>query len=216
MVVSSREDGDFNLETYPHRVVQQRCRGLVDLPWTLLSECHGVDAVDVVGSGECFGAAGDIATTSLVDTVVGVWVGDCAPVALWSRTGRIGAVHAGWRGIVAGVLDRAVEAVVADGPDAPGDLHAFVGPTIGPCCYEFGAAELVGVAEAVGGSADRIAALDSNDRMSLDVVAAVRIALGRLGVAVEVDGRCTGCDEDLFSYRRRRESGRHVLGVWRE
>jgi YfiH family protein len=216
VAVSSRDDGDFNLETTTHHVVQQRCRRLVDLPWTLLAESHGVDALDIVEPGGCFGAAGDIVTTSLTDTVVGVWVGDCAPIAVWNQTGRIGAVHAGWRGIVAGVLDRAVDAVVADGSDAAEGLQAFVGPTIGPCCYEFGATDLIGVAQAVGGSVDQIAAVDSNDRVSLDVVAAVRIALGRLGVAVVVDGRCTGCDEDLFSYRRRRESARHVIGVWRE
>ena len=215
VVVSNRHDGDFNLERAPHHDVQQRCRELIDLPWTLLAECHGVGAVDIAEPGGDFGATGDIVTTSLLDAVVGVWVGDCAPVAVWSQTGRIAAVHAGWRGIAAGVLDRAVEAIGADGTRDSAGLQAFVGPTIGPCCYEFGATDLLGIADAVGGTVDQIAAVDSNDRMSLDVVAAVRLALGRLGVAVEVDGRCTGCDLDFFSYRRRRESSRHVLGVWR-
>ena len=230
VVVSTRDDGDFNLEANPHPIVLQRCRGLIDRPWTLLSERHGVQAVEIAEPGAGFGAVGDIVTTALTETVVGVWVGDCAPVALWSDAGRIAAVHAGWRGLVAGVLDRAVETLA--GPAGPGrvesgrvesgparggdgDLYAFVGPTIGPCCYEFGETDLAQVAAAVGATHEQIARVETDGALSLDVVAAVRAALERRGVSVSADGRCTGCDLDLYSHRRRSESGRHVLGVWR-
>lgn len=216
--MSRRDDGDFNLETNPHPIVLERCHGLIDRPWTLLSERHGIEAVDIAEPGGCFGAVGDIVCTGLADAVVGVWVGDCAPVALWTDTGRIAAVHAGWRGLAAGVLDRAVEVLVGDddrvGPGA-GQLYGFIGPTIGPCCYEFGGTDLARVAAAVGATCDQIAGVDIDGAVSLDVVAAVGVALERSGVVVVSDGRCTGCDLDFHSYRRRGESGRQVLGVWR-
>ena len=78
---------------------------------------------------------------------VAVWAADCAPVALVGRRGTIAMVHAGWRGLAAGVLDVAVRAV----NDADGSVVAAVlGPTIGPCCYEFSAADISGVGAGVG------------------------------------------------------------------
>lgn len=220
VVLSTRRDGDFNLEAHPHRVVLERCRRLVDQPWTLVAERHGVQAVEITEPGGGVGAVGDIVTTALTDAVVGVWVGDCAPVALWSDAGRLAAVHAGWRGVVAGVLDRAVEHVAGatragSGRSGAARLQAFVGPTIGPCCYEFGEADLARVAHSVGATDEQISRIDTEAMLSLDMVAAVRAGLERRSVAVDVDGRCTGCDLNFYSHRRRSESGRHVMGVWR-
>jgi len=60
---------------------------------------------------------------------------DCLPVAIASR-GAVAMVHAGWRGLAAGVIEAGVRAVSELG--AEGSLHAAIGPGAGPCCYEVG------------------------------------------------------------------------------
>jgi YfiH family protein len=215
VVSSTLTDGDFNLERLGVPEVRERCQALVALPWTLAAERHGVEVVEVEHPGGGFGSVGDIVATSLRGAVVGVWVGDCAPVMLWSGAGRVVAAHAGWRGIARGVLDRALESLVGrDGP-AGRDLGAYIGPCIGPCCYRFGDRDLERVALGAQVSVDQIAALDSDGHRALDVRRAVRAVLDRWGVEVSLDERCTGCDPSLFSHRRRSDVERQVVGVWR-
>ena len=92
-------------------------------------------------------------------------------------------------------------------------MHALLGPCIRPGCYEFGADDLAQVARRLG---DGVRGTTATGAPALDVPAAVRAALGRVGV-VEVDdvGICTACSPVHFSHRARRELGRQALVVWR-
>jgi hypothetical protein len=94
-----------------------------------------------------------------------------------------------------------------------GRVDAVVGPCIGPECYEFGADDLAQVAAALGPS---VAATTAAGRPALDLVAAVRVAAARAGVAtVDAVGRCTACEPGaFFSHRARRDAGRQVGVVW--
>jgi hypothetical protein len=123
----------------------------------------------------------------------------------------VGAVHAGWRGLSAGVVERAVDAARALGAT---DVHAVLGPCIRPECYEFGAADLDTVAATLG---EGVRAVTSAGRPALDVPAAVAAALGRAGVT-ELDdlGACTACSDDYFSWRARGELARQAMVVWRD
>src|SRR5205814_79392 len=73
------------------------------------------------------------------DLAVTVFVADCVPVLIVDpRTGAFAAVHAGWRGTVAGILRCAVATMKDDFGSRPADLRAALGPSIGPCCFEVG------------------------------------------------------------------------------
>ncbi|MFP5488551.1 MAG: laccase domain-containing protein, partial [Acidimicrobiia bacterium] len=129
---STRSHGDFHRIDVPGDELEARRRSLVDLPWSMLDEHHGVTAREVTAPGEHDGASGDVLSTGTDAAVLGCWVGDCAPVVLVGSGRRIAIAHAGWRGLAAGVLDVAATAV------AEPVGHVLVGPAIGPCCYEFG------------------------------------------------------------------------------
>ena len=141
-----------------------------------------------------------------------VSVADCVPVLLADpRSGAVAAVHAGWRGSLAGIAVRAVELLAERFGADPAELLAAVGPSIGPCCYEvdpdlaarFGAAFGAAVANA------------SPAQPRLDLWMANERALRSAGLRpgnVEVLGRCTACEPARFySHRRDRgQTGRQV------
>jgi purine-nucleoside/S-methyl-5'-thioadenosine phosphorylase / adenosine deaminase len=123
-----------------------------------------------------------------------VLVADCLPVAL-AGPERVGVVHAGWRGLAAGVLEAGVEAT--------GAVCAAIGPGIGPCCYEVG---------------DDVRAVFGTSERTLDLKAIARGRLEAAGVRDIHDcGLCTSCDaERFFSHRRDRGvTGRQAGLAWR-
>jgi polyphenol oxidase len=123
-----------------------------------------------------------------------VLVADCLPVAL-AGPERVGMVHAGWRGLAAGVLEAGVEAT--------GAVCAAIGPGIGPCCYEVG---------------DDVRAVFGTSEPTLDLKAIARARLEAAGVREVHDcGLCTSCDaERFFSHRRDRGvTGRQAGLAWR-
>jgi hypothetical protein len=207
---STVADGDFHRTLVPFVELEARRRALVDLPWTMLEHDHGVDVRHVRQPGEHDGSPGDVAVTDLEDAVLGCWVGDCAPVVLVGDRQAIATVHAGWRGLAAGVLDIASSAL-GDQPSA-----VVVGPTIGPCCYEFGDDDLAAVAGGLGVDVGAIAARTSWGTVALDVTAAIAAVATRWSVPLVRLGGCTGCSYPGFSHRVRHDAERHVVAVWAE
>jgi copper oxidase (laccase) domain-containing protein len=205
---SVRADGDFHRTEVPLAALEPRRRALVDLPWTMLDEHHGVLVRRVVFPGEHDGSFGDVAITGALDAVLGCWVGDCAAIVLVGATDEVAVVHAGWRGLAARVIDVAVAAF-----DEP-IVAAVLGPCIGPCCYEFGADDLAAVACGVRAAPGELTGATHDGATALDVPAAVRAALGRYGLDPVVLAGCTGCSFDGFSHRVRNERARHVVAAW--
>jgi YfiH family protein len=203
---TTRADGDLAVGA---EGAAARRAAIVDLPWTWLRQVHGAH-VEVVGApGEGAGATADAAVTAVPGAVVAVQVADCAPVVLLGD-GVVGVVHAGWRGLVAGVLPAAVEAMRGLGAGA---VRARLGPCIHPCCYEFGDADLAQVAAATGAA---VAARTRSGALALDVPAAVRSSLAGIGVALDDSASsCTGCTpERSFSHRVRGDVGRQAALAW--
>ncbi len=131
--------------------------------------------------------------------VVGVRTADCVPLLLVSaRDGWSAAVHAGWRGTIAGIATEAVCAARRAGVDAQ-RLLAALGPSIGPCCYE--------VSPEIGEHFDRagLPVVRGRARPHLDLREANRVQLERSGVppaAIQQVGPCTRCASDRYhSYR---------------
>ncbi|BEP15494.1 peptidoglycan editing factor PgeF [Acidothermaceae bacterium B102] len=155
----------------------------------------------------------DAMVTTALSAPLVVLVADCLPVLLADPVARVvGAVHAGRRGMAAGVVTATVEAMVEAGARV-GDLRAAIGPGVCAACYEVPAAMAAEVDAAVPGTA----AVTPTGSPSLDLTAGVRSQLAALGVSqVSVDGRCTVESPELFSYRRDGVTGRFAGLVWLE
>ncbi len=211
---TGRADGDMGHGgDYAYEVaddVAARRRAVLDLPWTWLRQVHGDVVVRVVAPGEAAGSSADAAVTAEPGCALAVLTADCAPVVLASAEGVVGAAHAGWVGLEAGVLERTVEAMRDLGAMS---VTAVLGPCIRAECYEFGADDLDRVAERLGPD---VRARDGRGAPALDLAAGVRTALRGVGVhQVEDLGSCTACSSGWYSWRARKESERQAAVVWR-
>lgn len=173
-----------------------------------MHQVHGTTVLPVDGPGAVRGADGDALIGGPGVGALAVFTADCAPVALASPEGVIGVVHAGWRGLVGGVIEAAVEEMRTRGATA---IVAALGPCIRVECYEFGADDLALVAARLGAG---VVGRTASGRAALDVAAGVRASLERVGVDLAVDeGSCTACDGRWFSYRARRDTARQATIV---
>jgi len=189
----------------------------------LLCACLGLPLAAVVTARQVHGAhvaavrssdQGTVvpATDALITDQPGVALllrfADCAPVVLYDpRRRAIGLAHAGWRGLVAGVVPGAVAALQTAFGCRPADLIAAVGPAIGPCCYEVGT-DVVAEVERTFAEPGSLFARQPDGALHFDLPAAVRRQLRHCGVAqIEDSGLCTGCHTDEF-YSHRAERGR--------
>lgn len=211
VVCTDRADGDFAVLPDEGTGASIR-RRIADRPWVWARQVHGRGVViveDGPWSDRC-GREADVLVTRRDDLVLEVRTADCAVLGMWSDDGVVAVVHCGWRGLVAGVVDAAVDAVRSL---TPAPLYAALGPSIGVECYEFGVGDLRRVAEVAG---DEVVGETVDGRPALDVRAGVRAALDRREVLlVDTDTRCTACAPDEFhSHRARGESGRQALAIW--
>ncbi len=130
-----------------------------------------------------------------------VLAADCLPVAI-AGTRALAMLHAGWRGLAAGIVESGVSALRALGED--GELAAVLGPCAGPCCYQVGPEVHAALATAHTG------------RAPLDMRAVARERLLAAGVEeVTQFDHCTICDERFFSHRREgQRAGRQAGVAW--
>jgi YfiH family protein len=202
---TSTADGDLAIASPG---VDARRRKVVDLDWTWVRQEHGGRVVVVERPGARSGDLGDAAVTRSVGAAVSVQVADCAPVALLAED-AVGAVHVGWRGLVAGVVPAAVEALrlMTGRP-----IRAVVGPCIGPECYEFGRADLDRVVAVVGPDA---LGRTSAGTPALDLRAAVFATLAAADVTdIVSEGACTACGGRWWSHRARGDRARQAVVAW--
>jgi YfiH family protein len=162
----------------------------------------------------------DIILTDDPTLAVAVQVADCVPVLIADpRTGAVAAVHAGWRGTAARVVQVAVRALGEAFHSRPADLVAALGPGIGPCCYEVGSELLDVFAAARHPPADRNRwfVWSADGKVRLDVPLANRdqlVAEGLAPDAIHVAGLCTASHPELFySYRREGQGTGRIVGV---
>ena len=189
--------------------VEARRRSVVDRPWSWLRQVHGDRVVVVDRPGGGAGETGDALVTAAPGTALAVLTADCAPVAFASAEGVVGVAHAGWRGLVAGIVGETADAMRRLGA---GEIIAALGPCIHAECYEFSPADLDAAAGRLG---DGVRAETAGGRPALDVPAGVRIELERAGVELVHDsGTCTACSADHYSHRARRDLERQATVVW--
>lgn len=177
-------------------------------------QVHGTHLISVgrTRAGLGFAKSGtrleaDALSVSLRRTPVAVLTADCVPLALVSPSERRAVVvHAGWRGLAAGIVGRALRTFAK-----PTGVLAAIGPAIGACHYEVGA----DVALAVSGGSEAGAVVRRRDgRLFVDLAATVRRSLRVDGVrSIEDADICTACEETRFFSHRRdgRRTGRQAL-----
>jgi polyphenol oxidase len=200
-------------DDHPDSVRENRARLAVRLglddpdSWWWLRQVHRAGVVVADGPAPAETPEADAAVTSEPGRPVVVRTADCAPLALASDTAAA-VVHVGWHGLLAGVVEAAVTGLRALGSTP---IRAALGPCIHPACYEFGADDLARVADRYGPTVE---GRTRAGRPALDLPAAVRAALGGVGVEHlhDVDV-CTAASPDHFSHRRDGRTGRQGVVV---
>jgi len=202
----------------PARVAENWRRVEVEtgLRFARVAQVHGARVIHLRAAtgpgGPAEEADGVLSTTPGLAACVAV--ADCVPILLADPASRtVAAIHAGWRGTLAGVARAGVQAIAGLIGASPRGLIAAVGPSIGPCCYQVSpdlAARFAGQLGPV--------VRDTADGPHLDLWEANRRILLEAGLEerwVEVLGRCTSCDtDDFFSHRRDRgHTGRQIAFI---
>jgi len=194
-------------------------RGLM---WMLsVKQVHGTDALLVdrpVTGLDRFEGGWDALVTDQAGVTVAVRTADCVPVLVYDRRRRaVAAIHAGWRGAVAGIVPKTIQLMVSRFAIDATDLRVSIGPSAGPCCYEVDEAVL---APLRSGRSDWPSLLrdDRGTKARLDLKALVRRQTAQIGIRPEhitLVNLCTICHSDLFySYRREgRVNGTMLSGI---
>jgi YfiH family protein len=181
-----------------------------------LTQVHGTSVLDAA----TVTAAANSADASIAvgsGAVCAVMSADCLPVLLCDRDGRVvGAAHAGWRGLLNGVLENTVQAMRTAGTGT-GRITAWLGPAIGPQRFEVGPeVHAAFVARDRRHDAAFKALPDTPGKYLADIYSLARLALAEAGVdRISGGGLCTVSDAARFySYRRDGVTGRFASLIW--
>jgi len=176
-----------------------------------LSQVHGIRCVDAADTQP--GTEADASFTRQRGVVCAVLTADCLPVLLCDeRATVVGVVHAGWRGLAAGVIEAAVAAMGESGER----LMAWLGPAIGPRAFEVGGEVRELFVDHDPQAASAFVAADG--KWLCDIQQLARQRLHALGIRrVASADSCSAADADqFFSYRRDGVSGRMASLIWLE
>lgn len=216
--VSSGVYSSFNVASHVNddtaRVAENR-RLLVDmlgLPsepvW--LEQVHGREVLLLDEQPAHYRADGSL--TRSPGKVCSVMTADCLPVLLCNRAGTgVAALHAGWRGLAAGILEQGVSTMAGEG-----ELLAWLGPAIGPQRFEVGEEVIEQLEQGARYDSDWYVASEQTGKWYVDIYRLARHRLKAAGVdQVSGGGFCTFTDDQRFySYRRQGECGRMASLIW--
>lgn len=197
-----------------NRQLLEKQTGVAQWPW--LQQVHGTEVVRFEGAAR--GQCADGVYTSIPGYACAVLTADCLPVLLCNDSGtQVAAVHAGWRGLAAGILNRAVETF----PDSGTRLMAYLGPAIGQAHFEVGEevrGAFEGLFQKMGANEWRgsITPAHRHGHYLADLYGLARGVLDCLGVYQVFGGDyCTFAhSETFYSYRRDGVTGRMVSAIW--
>jgi polyphenol oxidase len=220
------KSGDDPAAVAANRERLLRLVGVSEAAW--LQQIHGADIVraeDALAQAHASGTPtrADASVTDRAGTVCVVMVADCMPVLLCDEAGRaVGAAHAGWRGLAAGIVEQTARRVAELAGVQAGALHAYLGPAIGPDAFEVGPDVRDAFMNGVDGTQREATANafvehpQNAGKYLADLAALARLRLQRLGVTRIVGGDlCTVTQRERFySYRRDRETGRMAALIW--
>jgi hypothetical protein len=156
--------------------------------------------------------------TSRRGVLLSVGIADCVPAFLAApERGAVALLHAGWRGVAAEIVPRAVEALERDLGVRAREIMAWWGPAIGPCCYPVGREVVEALMRTTAERHPRAWLREGGDEgPRVDLRAALTVQAEAAGVppgAISSSPLCTSCDARLHSYRRERGGGGRMLAV---
>ncbi len=205
--------GDAPLHVAENR---RRVRQLLPAAPVWLNQVHGINVVEAhahVASKDSLAQA-DASVTSARQVPCAVLVADCLPVLFCAEDGsRVGAAHAGWRGLQQGVLERTVEAMRVD----PAMMMAWMGPAIGANAFEVGQDVFDAFTAASDDDASAFRPIqDRQGKYLADIYSLARRRLKSVGVQRVFGGQfCTVSEPTrFFSYRRDGQTGRLAGVIW--
>jgi len=204
-LVTTRAFGDLKSEA-----TRRKLRESLPADPCWLRQVHGIGVIDA--SRYAGPVEADASYSARKNVVCAVMAADCMPVLLADERGAaVGAAHAGWRGLCAGVIEATV---VAMGLPAP-RLIAWLGPAIGPRAYEVGD-EVRDAFLKADARAQSAFAVHRPGHWLLDLYAVARQRLAALGVTrVSGGGFCTASEAArFFSYRRDKDARRMAAAIW--
>jgi YfiH family protein len=178
-----------------------------------LNQVHGIGVLDASRIGSIIPDADGIFTRQK-NQVCCVLSADCLPVLICNQQGsQVAAVHAGWRGLLDGIIENAVSKF--DPSDA---LLVYLGPAIGPQAFEVGGEVRDAFCAHDGESNQAFASSNNEGKWLADIYSLARLRLSKLGITSIYGGLdCTVQDsERFFSYRRDGQTGRMASLIWIE
>ncbi|MBI1904734.1 MAG: peptidoglycan editing factor PgeF [Rhodocyclales bacterium] len=179
-----------------------------------LDQVHGTDVADADAPRVIEPVCADAAIARRPASVCVVMTADCLPVLLCDTAGSVvAAVHAGWRGLAAGVLEAALERMRC----VPASVMAWLGPAIGPTHFEVGDEVRARFVAADAAAASAFVPGHARGKWMADLYALARLRLAAAGVTQVTGGTlCTYADQARFySYRRDGVTGRFASLIWR-
>ncbi|UVI34634.1 peptidoglycan editing factor PgeF [Brevibacterium spongiae] len=207
----ARHVGDDDELVAANRAALAQVIGLSGERLSFVSQVHGTNVRTITEESDLrqTAAEADAQTTSLAGIGLVIMVADCTPIMLAdAESGIIAAVHAGRQGMAAGVVPTTVAHMREAGAE---EIHAVIGPSVCPRCYEVSAELRTEVAEIE----PTAASVSVTGTPALDVAGATAEQLRREGVTIDHFSRtCTKESEDLFSYRRQQRTGRFAGIIW--
>lgn len=203
----------FHVEDDPATVEQNRAELArhVGRPLLWLNQVHGIEVADRFTPQP---STADAAIATSADYACVVMTADCLPILLCDSAGTcVAAVHAGWRGLVNGIIERTVTKM----PARPAQLSAWLGPAISQPYFEVGAEVREVFVDAMADAASAFIPSPNPGRYMADIYQLARLRLTRLGVTDISGGEyCTVRDAaQFYSYRRDRGvTGRMASVIW--
>ena len=181
-----------------------------------LNQVHGTQVCDVdEHKGGLIDA--DAAVTSQSNTVLTIMTADCLPVLLSDQYGSvIGAAHAGWRGLCAGILENTVALMRQKLKDDSAQIVAYLGPAIGPTCFEVGQEVFDAFIGHDALASEAFVPAEGAGKYMANLYILAKQRLANVGVTdVKGGGDCTYSDLRFYSYRRNPVTGRMATCIWK-
>ncbi len=208
----SLKDGDDTVSVSKNRAKVCNAFGIAGDALITLEQVHGGAVVTIDGFAKPVdGLKGDGIITDRSDLAIGILTADCLPLLILEPETRvIAAIHAGWRGLVAGVIEEGLDTMEERYSIKRERVMVAIGPSIKGCCYTVGE-DVAGILK------DRFAETQyirmDGDGIHVELASLAVATLERAGIReenIEVVGPCTSCDKRLVSYRRDGRTGRQI------
>ena len=218
IVCTEKSDGDFRVPPegkIADQGLELRRQQITSHRWFWIRQQHRAE-IATVGTSETeatgnIGGAWDACITSEAFTALSVTTADCLSIALWGTDRGIGVIHAGWRGLRLGIIEKTITAMKHSFGEV---ASAFIGPHICAGCYEFSPKDAQDFVKRWG--SDVYLPSGASGRLDLALIAKSSLREAGVNDVANVDS-CTACEsERWFSYRARQEEERMAMVAWRE